>query len=129
MNPEIKAQWVAALRSGDYEQGDGILHYIPEHGGDEFCCLGVLCDIAVKSGVDIRVLDEEEGDVRFGTVMYDETSELLPESVRKWAGLRYENPEIAIVNEYDTVSTSNLADLNDSGYSFADLAGWIDEQL
>lgn len=42
MNPEIKAKWVAALRSGDYEQGRGYLH----RGG--FCCLGVACDLFIK---------------------------------------------------------------------------------
>lgn len=45
MNPEIKARWVAALRSGEYEQATGQLRN--EHG--EFCCLGVLCDLLQPS--------------------------------------------------------------------------------
>jgi hypothetical protein len=40
MNPEVKARWVAALRSGEYLQGTSTLRI-----GDQFCCLGVLCDI------------------------------------------------------------------------------------
>lgn len=40
MNPEWKAKWVTALRSGDYEQGVGSL--MAQRG---FCCLGVLCNI------------------------------------------------------------------------------------
>lgn len=40
MNPEWKAKWVAALRSGNYQQGSGDLRH-----DDRFCCLGVLCDL------------------------------------------------------------------------------------
>jgi hypothetical protein len=40
MNPEIKTKWVAALRSGTYEQGSHVLRK-----GDRYCCLGVLCEI------------------------------------------------------------------------------------
>lgn len=40
MNPEIKAKWVEALRSGRYEQTSGRLK-----DGDAFCCIGVLCDV------------------------------------------------------------------------------------
>lgn len=41
MNPELKAKWVAALRSGEYRQVSGRLRK-----GDGFCCLGVLCTVA-----------------------------------------------------------------------------------
>ena len=48
MTPELKARWVAALRSGEYEQGGGALRRSRPQRPDEFCCLGVLCDL-VKS--------------------------------------------------------------------------------
>lgn len=41
MKPVIKAKWVAALRSGKYKQGTCQLR----NNNDEYCCLGVLCDI------------------------------------------------------------------------------------
>jgi hypothetical protein len=41
MSPELKAKWLAALRSQKYQQGNGTLHR-----GNTFCCLGVLCDVA-----------------------------------------------------------------------------------
>lgn len=44
MNPELKAKWVEALRSGKYTQTDAFLRR-----GDEYCCLGVLCDISGKA--------------------------------------------------------------------------------
>lgn len=40
MEPELKAKWVAALRSGKYQQTTGQLRN--EKG---FCCLGVLLDV------------------------------------------------------------------------------------
>lgn len=42
MNPELKAKWVAALRSGEYEQTTGTLRDVDGHG---FCCVGVLADV------------------------------------------------------------------------------------
>ena len=38
MKPEVKEQWLEALRSGDYEQGR---HYLAHTDGGH-CCLGVL---------------------------------------------------------------------------------------
>lgn len=38
MKPEIKERWIAALRSGEYEQGRGTLY----EGGNKYCCMGVL---------------------------------------------------------------------------------------
>jgi len=42
MTPDLKAKWVAALRSGEFKQGQGVLW----DGIDRFCCLGVLCKVA-----------------------------------------------------------------------------------
>jgi hypothetical protein len=41
MDAELKAKWVAALRSGEYVQGTA---YLESDG--KFCCLGVLCRVA-----------------------------------------------------------------------------------
>jgi hypothetical protein len=38
MDPELKARWIAVLRSGEYSQGTGKLK-----SKDGYCCLGVLC--------------------------------------------------------------------------------------
>ena len=42
-------QWVQALRSGEYHQGHGRLK-----NADEYCCLGVLCDIQKDLKFDIE---------------------------------------------------------------------------
>jgi hypothetical protein len=60
MNPEIKARWVAALRSGEYQQTTGNLR--TENG---FCCLGVLCDLHSKAtGIEWAV--DTYGDYFYG---------------------------------------------------------------
>lgn len=40
MDPKVKERWVAALRSGEYEQCWGLLHDL----NGRMCCLGVLID-------------------------------------------------------------------------------------
>jgi hypothetical protein len=46
MTPELIEQWAAALESGKYKQGRAELRSCD----DEFCCLGVLCDIIAPEG-------------------------------------------------------------------------------
>ena len=41
MRADVKAKWVAALRSGDYKQGTGTLL----NEKNEYCCLGVLAQV------------------------------------------------------------------------------------
>lgn len=42
MDAQKKAEWVAALRSGEYKQGNGRL-YCPDE--NSYCCLGVLAKL------------------------------------------------------------------------------------
>jgi hypothetical protein len=46
----LRAEWVAALRSGEYHQGIGAL-YNPETGGH--CCLGVAGRVIGKNEVNL----------------------------------------------------------------------------
>lgn len=46
MNADLKAKWIAALRSGEYQQGSCALQSRDTAGRPAFCCLGVLCDVA-----------------------------------------------------------------------------------
>lgn len=97
MNPEVKALWLAALRSGEYQQDVGFLK--TEHG---FCPLGVLCEIAVKNGVidaPVEARNEDglmvwwyggDGDGHGMGGVGGDLGKLcgeLPESVMRWAGL------------------------------------------
>lgn len=117
MNEEVKAKWLEALRSGEYKQGTGTLR----DGEDNFCCLGVLCDVAIKNGVELAVAHREDDSDDWN---YDGNSWYLPYRVKEWADLAHDNPEV------DKVGYFRLADLNDeAGLTFAQIADVIEEQL
>lgn len=42
MDADVKTKWIEALRSGKYQQCRLSLH---DTLNDQYCCLGVLCDI------------------------------------------------------------------------------------
>lgn len=112
MDPERKAEWVADLRSGEYEQGTGHLR----NADGTFCCLGVLCDGARRHG-----LGDWDDNGYFNSKDLSEGNEaLLPEFVADWAGLDSSNPEIG---------RYTCAARNDGGSSFAKIADLIDEYL
>lgn len=113
MNPEVKAKWVAALRSGEYEQAKGVLRK-----ADSYCCLGVLCDL---SGIDTWAKDVED----MNDWVYDRFFSSLPYSVRDWAGLDSEDPQVW----KDDSTQARLSDLNDSGKTFAEIADIIEREL
>lgn len=98
MKEDIKQLWIAALKSGEYKQGKGALTIIRETG-EEDCCLGVLCKLAVKAGVlgdnDVQIFEGfnvlgEMVTVKSYGPERDYTA--LPEEVRDWAGLQNRNP-------------------------------------
>ena len=45
LDPDFKAKWVAALRSGKYRQVAGTLRATNPSGKHSFCCLGVACNL------------------------------------------------------------------------------------
>lgn len=132
MNPEIKAKWVAALRSGDYQQGYGQLREMPDPvtGKRGHCCLGVLCD--VLDGVYI-----ETGVVDFGspddTCIFNGddatiTGSAIPGGLWQAVGLERNDPAVDIQAE-DETSPWRLSQLNDSRYTFGEIATLIETQL
>lgn len=83
--------WVRALRSGKFPQTQGTLCKIDEKGNAiGYCCLGVLCELAVKDGVEITV--EKKPVSRH--VKYGLETGHLPLAVMQWAGLTEQNPII-----------------------------------
>lgn len=43
LTPEVKVQWVGALRSGEYDQTRNVLAIFQDGEKTKCCCLGVLC--------------------------------------------------------------------------------------
>ncbi len=55
---DLLTKWIAALRSGKYEQGKGKLKRTC-NGETSYCCLGVLCEIAgLDSRISVTDIDE-----------------------------------------------------------------------
>ena len=104
MDAKIKADWLAALRSGDYEQGRGQLC----DAEGRMCCLGVLYDVAHDGDWEERgnLWFTDDGNYwRWGTAVAggDKTTRLL-------------------------------ADMNDGvcgeqRQTFAEIADWIEREL
>lgn len=134
MNPERKAEWIAALRSGEYRQGSDYLARTDADGNMTYCCLGVLCDLAVKAGVDVQVVQS------MNNLAYDGQISVTPDSVAQWAGLPDQNPTVIVGwevpdGEGHTVSFS-LAEMNDGSqtynypaHTFEQIAQAIEENL
>ena len=100
--------WIRALRSGKYRWGKEELH--PAEG--KFCCLGVLCEIAIEQGV-IKSYMPHYG--------------FLPKEVRKWVGLS------SCAGDFDapiSPKENNLAAVNDGSKRnpFEKIANMIEKQ-
>lgn len=120
MNPEIKAKWIAALRSGEFTQGSGALRRADT---DRFCCLGVLCELYRR---DTGQGEWTKFSSRFPCVnekmVFLGALNVLPPAVSHWAGLYGDNNPV--------VSGVCLAQRNDDiGESFAEIADIIDAAL
>ena len=104
LNPNAQ-KWVDALRSGKYKQGSDALVK-----GNEYCCLGVACAVAIKNGLTVKVEDSGE--------MFDGEWAYLPKSVQQW---------LHIKDSHGTFNGNSLANLNDLGADFAAIAQCIEE--
>lgn len=58
MDPELKAKWVKALRSGEYEQARETLRTRRPEGHFAYCCLGVLMDITGEAHFNYTLIEQ-----------------------------------------------------------------------
>lgn len=119
MNPEPKRLWVEALRSGKFKQGKSALKQRCGDGEPEYCCLGVLCEVAIRAGVNVRVREADGSESFLST--YDGQSGYLPRAVSDWAGLQGYCP---VLGE-DTATHYNDAE----GKTFGEIADLIEQYL
>lgn len=87
-NRDVISKWADALESGKYKQTVGSLHRVEEgvHGEPAgYCCLGVLCDLAVEEG--IIPAPRRRGSINWYGEDHDVSDIHLPYKVMYWAGL------------------------------------------
>ena len=123
MIPRVKALWLAALRSGNFNQARGRMRVSKRSTpgtradaqvttGTAHCCLGVLTEVAILDGALQR----------FKTSSNSNSMPCM--IVRKWAGL-------------DKKTADDLASRNDQSleggawprHNFATIAEWIEKEL
>jgi len=122
LNEALKREWVATLRSGKYEQGRMFLN---SHG--KFCCLGVLCEIV---GLPKRPWLEDNQPETFVYQGADAGWEegcmpaLDEQKFGKDVNAALWQQDIEINGK-----RTSLAQHNDNGQTFAEIADAIEEQL
>ena len=104
MNKIWKDKWVKALRSGKYKQAEEELY---NFRNNSYCCLGVLRQIMCPAGPD----NDLQGKDKHG----EETEFLHTKYLRK-AHLHH-------------ATQKHLADMNDRGDSFRQIADYIEKRL
>lgn len=100
---EFKAKWVEALRSGNYKQGKELLF---KKSNNTYCCLGVACVVA---GAKI-----DDGNIRLLIREYPPI-----EGVGK----------VPAVLKGGTQEAMTLANMNDNGLTFLEIADYIEQKL
>lgn len=90
MKPEIAELLATTLESDRFKQGSGNLCSITPSGLLCYCCLGVLCELAIEAGVPLRKT------VYSMNVAYEDacgisSAKHLPPEVIRWAGMRKDN--------------------------------------
>jgi hypothetical protein len=105
MNEQVAEDWVIALRSGTYQQGQAAL--LDPKGN--FCCLGVLCKIS-----NLGEFNFDLGTSGTYKTAKDHNAGFPPPSVSEWAGISKK-------------SSNDLAAMNDRNSSFAAIADHIEQ--
>lgn len=124
MDTELKNKWLAALRNGEYKQATGYLKT-----QDGFCCLGVLCDIIDPDAWDNKLSGLENRSYAWDSGGFGKSYYELPNHVLHDIGVPRYHEAISVEENSSQLTQSYLANKNDGGASFSDLADWIEENL
>lgn len=139
MNPKVKDKWLVDLLDNPNKQGKGSLR----DGDDFYCCWGRLCNLHPNSQ---WRFDHSEGKYSCGDT---KTFYFPPHFIQEWADIQSSNPRVTIEPDdllYDEIFNSKallepgnarhgkpiqttLAMMNDTGFTFAQIAGIIERYL
>ena len=110
---ELKNKWLAALRSGEYKQGQDYLCKINKDGSREYCCLGVLAEVSelydkrdIGGPGEIGYVPKDHSDYNGEMLVFDNNDNIL-----------------------SPIEQSDLASMNDQGTDFVDIANYIEENV
>ena len=105
---ELRQLWVNALRSGEFKQGKAVLRSTD----NEYCCLGVLCEVAARQGL-------MPAGIQLGECYsYSGETKWLAPHVAELVGLNN------VCGGID-MSSRALTTMNDQGMSFDAIANFI----
>ena len=135
MDPEWRAEWLQWLRDPANKQGRSLLCRISPEGEKSYCCLGGLCEIAIRHGV------IPPGKARFRPGSGDGTKEvvygtgdgtstlLLPKDVADAAGMIGQE-QVGMRHTINPVADGvALAGVNDDKVSFDQIADLIEGKI
>lgn len=102
---KFKTDWIHNLRSGSFEQTEGVLR-----NDDGYCCLGVACISNGYSDEDIW------GDEYIKTIPFNDLSDM---------------PKILVGDDKENDLIKFLTMLNDekNGYGFQEISDWIETHV
>lgn len=118
MDANLKAKWLADLRSGKFRQAQGYLH---NPKGDSYCCLGVLCLSAGASFQDWRDPEYFEREIENAPVL--DGGILSAGEDQELSKLWMET--IGLSDEHNRT----LIEMNDGGVPFPRIADYIEKNL
>lgn len=127
MNLPMLKKWVAALRSGKYQQVTGRLLIRTADQGDKFCCLGVVQDLYAKSGKGHWETDEYYRDWEGFASLVDLTMSVLLDlfgPAGTTLGLCVHLPDLQCNESGNQIPS--LVSLNDDGFTFDQIADIIE---
>lgn len=110
---DFAKEWVAALRSGEYKQGREYLQK-----GDEYCCLGVVCDLFQKKFGGLEVRTDS-----YGRTIYGGNAIYLPSPVKEALNLQSINARYIVDGDH-----AFLTNDNDDGKTFEEIAAIIESE-
>ncbi len=111
LEPEFKAKWIAALRSGEYKQG---MNWLLKE--DKYCCLGVagaICNISTNTLESHSTLS---GSIDFA---------VIPRTIK---GNAVPGSAVSFLTSRNDGNTSSI-NPNGEKWDFNQIADWIEENL
>jgi hypothetical protein len=131
----ILNEWLPALRSGEYKQGDGALLSHNEQDEPLYCCLGVACQLLVNKGI-LELQEERYGIGELGGSNWDDAT--LPQTAAEYIGVPPEFTlprtnyyfEGVVANEDTDAIAESAIELNDElGLNFKQIAAIIEKMV